>query len=67
MKREVIIKLDRSDIYEIISAHLEKVYPDMGLKSYSRVWTDIHDTKGQTPIDDEKCPETFTFHFADAI
>ena len=67
MKKEIIIKLSRGEINEIILDYLSKMLAHDDLDRYARKWTDIQTAHGDTLIDDSACPETFLFHFADAI
>jgi hypothetical protein len=67
MIREVAITLSRGELDEAVTEYLEKLYPEMKLADYKRMWTDIRDAKGETLIDDLKCPEAFSFHFADPL
>ena len=67
MKREIVIKLDRGEINEIVMDYLNKMFAHDSLDGYARKWTDIQNAHGDTLIDDPACPEAFLFHFADSI
>jgi hypothetical protein len=65
MIREFIVTLSRGEIDEIIVKHLESVHPETA--GLARMWTVIQTSKKEILNDDMKCPEVFSYHFADPL